>query len=193
MPRTTRPKAAKPWPSGLRLPPKSSSGWSPTQIENSFVPVSGPDRAIDSVPSLCESPVTLVRSSVTIPLAFGTFTPGLDLEGQSPLLVNGSVSWRSANGGVNATMLYNHFSDRIVRYGYASGNVLQGPNLIERGRGTLDGKAQIAVGRGATVSLAARNLTNARVQFVQTVDIGDDITGRSVPGINFSVGVSIVR
>lgn len=139
------------------------------------------------------SNVTIVRSSVTIAPIFGTFTPGLDLEGQSPYLVNGSVSWRSANGGVNATMLYNRFADRVVRYGFASAGVSQGPNVIERGRGTLDGKAQIAIGRGATLSLAARNITNVRVQFVQAVDIGNDITGRSVPGINFNVGVSIVR
>jgi hypothetical protein len=64
MPRTTRPKAAKPWPSGLRRPPKSSSGWSPTQRKKSEVAVSGPSRAIEMVPSLCLSPVSRVRSSL---------------------------------------------------------------------------------------------------------------------------------
>jgi hypothetical protein len=137
--------------------------------------------------------VTVVRSSVTISPTFGTFTPGLDLEGQSPYLANGSVSWRSANGGVNATVLYNRFANRIIRYGYASANVAQGPNIVELGRGTLDAKAQVAVGRGATVSVAARNLTNARVQFVQSVDIGNDLTGRSLPGVSLTVGVSLVR
>jgi Carboxypeptidase regulatory-like domain/TonB-dependent Receptor Plug Domain len=137
--------------------------------------------------------VTLVRSSVTISPTFGTFTPGLDLEGQSPYLVNSSVSWRSANGGVNATVLYNQFANRIVRYGYASAGVGQGPNVVEKGRGTLDAKTQVAIGRGATVSVAARNLTNARVQFIQTVDSGADITGRAIPGMSFTVGVSLVR
>lgn len=136
---------------------------------------------------------TLVRSSVTIASRFGTYTPGLDLEGQSPLLLNGSLSWRSANGGINATMLYNRFEDRVVRYGYATANLGQGPNIVERGRGMLDAKAQVAIGRGTTVSLAARNLTNARVVFVQAVDIGDDVTGRTVPGVSFTLGVSIVR
>jgi hypothetical protein len=41
MPRTTRPKAAKPWPSGLRAPPKSSAGWSPMQMKKSDVAVVG--------------------------------------------------------------------------------------------------------------------------------------------------------
>ena len=51
IPAITRPKAAKPCPSGLRFPPKSSSGWSPTQIKKSEVAVSGPSRAIEITPS----------------------------------------------------------------------------------------------------------------------------------------------
>jgi len=137
--------------------------------------------------------VTVVRSSVVISPVFGTFLPGLDLEGQSPWLVNGNLSWRSESGRFSGTVLYNHFADRIVRYGFASANVAQGPNVVEIGRGTLDAKVQLALGRGTTVSMAARNLTNARVQFYQAVDAGNDITGRSIPGVNFSLGVSLVR
>ena len=137
--------------------------------------------------------VTVVRSSVAISPVFGTFLPGLDLEGQSPWLVNGNLSWRSESGRFSGTVLYNHFADRIVRYGFASANVAQGPNVVEIGRGTLDAKVQLALGRGTTVSMAARNLTNARVQFYQAVDAGNDITGRSIPGVNFSLGVSLVR
>src|SRR5204862_327311 len=73
IPLTTRPKAANPWPSGLRLPPKSSSGWSPTQMKKSPVAVSGPSRAIDSVPSLCASFVSRVRSSL---IGANSFAPG---------------------------------------------------------------------------------------------------------------------
>ena len=61
-PRTTRPKAAKPWPSGLRPPPKSRAGWGPTQMKKSDVALSGVSRAMETVPSAWRSPVALVRS-----------------------------------------------------------------------------------------------------------------------------------
>jgi hypothetical protein len=137
--------------------------------------------------------LTLVQSSVVIPATFGDFTPGLDLEGQSPYVVNGSLSWRSRGGGVNATVLYNHFADRVVRYGYASAGTEQGPNIVERARGSLDAKVQLMFNPRLTLSLAARNLLNARVQFVQLVDRGLDLTGRSIPGTTFNVGVSLAR
>ena len=63
MPATTLPKAAKPCPSGLRMPPKSSDGWSPMQMKKLWVAVSGPPRAIETVPSSCRIPVSEVRSS----------------------------------------------------------------------------------------------------------------------------------
>lgn len=137
--------------------------------------------------------LTVVRSSVIIPAAFGRFEPGLDLEGQSPYLVNGNLSWRSKNGRVNSSVLYNRFADRVVRYGFASGGSDQGPNIVERGRGTLDAKGQFTIGRGTTLSLSARNLTNASIQFQQSVDIGNDLTGRAIPGTTYSVGVSFAR
>ncbi len=51
IPFVTRPNAANPWPSALRLPPKSSSGWAPMQMKKSDVALSGPPRAMESVPS----------------------------------------------------------------------------------------------------------------------------------------------
>ncbi len=137
--------------------------------------------------------VTVVKSSVSIAPRFGQYTPGLDLEGQSPFLFNTSLSWISEKGGVNASVLYNRFADRIVRYGYASASLGQGPNIVEAGRGMLDAKAQFAVGHGTTISLAARNLTNARVVFQQAVKPDNGLTGRSVPGVSLTLGVSLVR
>src|SRR3990170_4668399 len=63
MPAITRPKTANPCPSAFRAPPKSNDGWSPIMIENEACAESGPPRAIESAPSTCLSPVTLVRSS----------------------------------------------------------------------------------------------------------------------------------
>jgi hypothetical protein len=41
-----------PRPSGLRAPPKSEAGWLPTQMKKLEVAVSGPLRAMETVPSL---------------------------------------------------------------------------------------------------------------------------------------------
>jgi hypothetical protein len=62
MPATTLPKAAKPWPSGLRAPPKSSDGWSLMQMNQPELAV-GRAAAIETAPSTCLRPVTVVRSS----------------------------------------------------------------------------------------------------------------------------------
>ena len=45
------------------MPPKSSDGWSLMQMNHPDVALSGMPRAIEITPSLCSSPVTLVRSS----------------------------------------------------------------------------------------------------------------------------------
>jgi outer membrane receptor protein involved in Fe transport len=139
---------------------------------------------------------TLVRTSVVIAPRFGTYTPGLDLEGQSPYVLNAGLSYRSANDAFSASMLYNLFDDRIVRYGFASSggaNATQGPNIVERGRSSLDAKVQRAFGERLSVSLSAKNLTNQRIQFYQTVSTGDAPTGRATPGVSFDLGVSLAR
>jgi hypothetical protein len=53
----TRAKAAKPWPSGLRKPPRSNEGCAPLQMKNSEVAVLGSTRAIDNTSFKCLMPV----------------------------------------------------------------------------------------------------------------------------------------
>jgi hypothetical protein len=140
--------------------------------------------------------LTLVRTSVVISPRFGVYDPGLDLEGQSPYVVNAGLAYRSADNALTASLLYNLFDDRIVRYGFQSGggpDAVQGPNLIERGRGTLDAKLQRAFGERVTVALSGRNLTNQRIQFYQTVSSGEESTGRATPGVSLQLGVSVAR
>ncbi len=139
--------------------------------------------------------LTLVRTSVTISPALGTYEPGLDLEGQSPFLVNAGLSYRSEGGAFSASVLYNVFDDRIVRYGFASAGegAIQGPNILERGRSSLDAKLQQAFGERTTLSLSARNLTNQRIQFYQVVSTGEESTGRATPGMSFQLGVNLAR
>jgi len=140
--------------------------------------------------------LTVVRTSVVISPSFGKYDQGLDLEGQSPYVVNASVSYRSKRDALQASVLFNVFDDRIVRYGFASSggaNTVQGPNIIERGRSSLDAKIQQAIGRRISVSLSGKNLTNQRVQFYQVVSTGEESTGRATPGVSVDLGVSIAR
>ena len=140
--------------------------------------------------------LTVVRTSVVISPAFGNYDPGLDLEGQSPYVVNAGLSYQSAGDALSVSVLFNQFDDRIVRYGFASSGgagAVQGPNIIERGRSSLDAKLQQAVGKRITLSLTAKNLTNQRVQFYQVVSTGEASTGRATPGMSLSLGASVAR
>lgn len=140
--------------------------------------------------------VTLVRTSVVISPVFGNYEPGLDLEGQSPYVVNAGLAYANRTNSLSASMLYNVFGDRIVRYGFASSggaNAIQGPNILERGRSSLDAKVQRVFSERFSMSLSARNLTNQRVQFYQTVSTGQESTGRATPGVSIDLGVSLAR
>jgi len=140
--------------------------------------------------------VTLVRTSVVISPRFGNYEPGLDLEGQSPYVVNAGVAYASRTNALSASILYNVFGDRIVRYGFSSSggaNAKQGPNIIERGRSSLDAKVQRVFNERFSMSLSAKNLTNQRVQYFQTVSTGQKSTGRATPGTSIDLGVSIAR
>jgi hypothetical protein len=109
---------------------------------------------------------------------------------------NAGLSYRSKTDALTASVLFNVFGDRIVRYGFASSggaNAKQGPNLIERGRSSVDAKLQRAFGEKLSVSLSAKNLTNQRVQFYQTVTKGEVSTGRATPGVSFDLGVTLAR
>lgn len=138
---------------------------------------------------------TYVQSRISISPQFGVYDPNLTLEGQSPYVANASLTY-TTDDGVSAALLYNVFGDRIVRYGFRSSggeNASQGPNIVELGRGTIDAKLQRPVGAGFTMSLAARNLTDATVRLTQKIKTGAVVTGSSKPGVTFQVGVSHAR
>jgi hypothetical protein len=140
--------------------------------------------------------VTVVRTSVVISPRFGNYTPGLDLEGQSPYIVNLGLTYRSGSDALNASLLFNTFGDRIVRYGFASSGgatARQGPNIVERGRHSLDAKVQQALGKGIAITVSGKNLTNQRVQFFQALATGEESTGRATPGMSVDLGVSLAR
>jgi outer membrane receptor protein involved in Fe transport len=70
---------------------------------------------------------------------------------------------------------------------------VQGPNIIEEGRGTLDAKAQWKASGNWTVTLTGKNLTDNRVTFRQDTRRGPIQTGYAQNGIGFSLGVSHAR
>jgi hypothetical protein len=125
---------------------------------------------------------TVIQSSVVIDSAVGTFPEGLDLAGQSPYLINGSVAYLDDEAGFEVSAAYNYFADRITRYGRLTGST-QGPDLVERGRGTLDAKLQKRFGR-LGLSLSAKNLTNEPIESIQdngslgVVTVGSEREGR---------------
>ena len=138
--------------------------------------------------------LTVVESRVVVSPVFGTFDSDLPLEGQSPFVGNASLAWADDHG-LSLSLLYNVFGDRVVRYGFRSTgvNAKQGPNIVERSRATLDAKVQRPVGRALTMSLAARNLTNTSVRFVQKVSTGEVSTGLLNPGLTVQLGVAYAR
>ncbi len=136
-----------------------------------------------------------VQSRVTVDPNFGSYDADLSLEDQSPWLVNGNVSYVDSRHGLDLSVLYNFFADRINRYGFrgTGGASKQGPNIVERGRGTLDAKLQLKLGGGYTFALSARNLTDNSVEFYQDADYGRISTGFLKTGRSLSISIGHAR
>jgi outer membrane receptor protein involved in Fe transport len=138
---------------------------------------------------------TLAQSRVWMPRSLGLYKADLALAGQSPVLLNGSLSYDSPKGDFQATALLNFFGDRIQRYGIAArdssqlnGAVDKIPDVEERGRWSLDAKVA-RKWRKATFTIGARNLLDQDAVFIQTGLRGTVIVGRARLGISVSTGV----
>ncbi len=134
---------------------------------------------------------TVLQSEVELdPVRFGG-SEGLALQGQSPLILNGSLTWASGAGGTSVSVLYNFFDTRIARYGGAqpSNPDVRPANVLEKGRYSLDVKLQQRVGP-MRVSLAGTNLTNQQVRWVLEGS-GDRVETRRIRlGTSWSLGVT---
>lgn len=134
--------------------------------------------------------LTLVRSRASVLISADTSRIA-KLQGQSDQLVNLNLQYVTPNAGLELSVLGNYFSDRVYRYGvprFENGGVVLVPDVLERGRFSLDAKIRKRV-RRATLSLSARNLTDNEVRFTQQSDNGRLEVGYLRPGINFSIGV----
>ena len=138
--------------------------------------------------------VTLVKSRVTMNPLYGRYDADLPLEGQSPYLLNASLSYASDRWV--ASVLVNRHGDRVDRYGFRSAGgegATQGPNIVEFARTTIDAKVQRRLPRGFAITLSGRNLTSDATRFYQETDQGRMTTGYASRGIGLSVGLSYAR
>ncbi len=134
--------------------------------------------------------ITLVRSRTVYGVDSATALT-YRLQGQSDRLANVNVLYADEPRGIDASLLFNYFSDRIVRYGIANianGVVNSVPGVIERGRVSVDLKVRRRIGT-TTISLSGRNLTDNEIVFFQPHAQGETRTGYLRPGIQFSLGV----
>lgn len=137
--------------------------------------------------------VTVLKSRVRIPERLGIYPEDLAFPGQSPYLINGSLSYAGEHPRLAVTALVNRFGDRIVRYGIQTGS-FQSANVEELGRTTIDVKLKLGLFPRVDLSAAGKNLTNPRV--VQQEDrLNQGATQRSIAaryrlGRQFSLGMS---
>jgi hypothetical protein len=131
---------------------------------------------------------TRVKSRVEIPTIYGHFDPDLTLQGQSPWLANGMLSYGDSR--VNGTLSFNFFSERVARYGFGSEALpQQSPSLVERGRATVDAKVQLRLPPHTTLTVAGKNLTNRPVEFIHHATAGTVLAQYSHPGFGLSLGM----
>jgi len=84
------------------------------------------------------------------------------LVGQAPFVVNAGLTYSSASGRTNATVLYNVVGERIFAAGVAPL-----PNIIEAPRNVVDLSLRLPVWREVSGRVDARNVLDARYRFMQ--------------------------
>ncbi len=134
---------------------------------------------------------TILKSEISLdPVLFGG-SDGLELQGQSPLLLNASLSYQHPTSGTSASVLYNYFDTRIARYGSSEPSNPTGrpENILELGRYSLDAKIQQSVGP-VRVSLSATNLTNQQTRWVIEGSNDKVFTRRFRQGTSWSLGMT---
>lgn len=122
----------------------------------------------------------------------GIVQEGTGFVGLSPWIVNAILSYGDGSSPMDASIQYNWFSDRLVWYGLQRATATTAyNNFFERGRHTVDAKIRRRLGPRTTLSLSARNLTNAPIQqYVDLPDFGRIDTRLWRIGVSYKMGVS---
>lgn len=110
------------------------------------------------------SNVTVMSSKVTLDTTRGLSVTDRTrrLVGQAPFVVNAGLTYSSASGRTNATVLYNVVGERIFAAGVAPL-----PNIIEAPRNVVDLSLRFPVWREVSGRVDARNVLDARYRFMQ--------------------------
>lgn len=129
------------------------------------------------------SNVTLMSSSVDLDTLGGLTVTDRSrrLVGQAPYVVNAGMTYSSLSGSTNATILYNVVGERIQAAG-----VVPLPNIVEKPRHMVDLSLRFPVAGSLSGRVDARNLLDARYQFMQ----GNLEREGYNAGRTFSVGLS---
>lgn len=137
--------------------------------------------------------LSLVGSDIVMAETFGIYEEGLDFQGLSPYIVNLSATWAPSKPALTASLAFNRFGQRIVRYGTQVGDSPT-VNEIEEARSAVDAKVKLGLWPGLFVSLSGTNLSNAatmiREDDADFLDRPPAVIGRSVPGYTVSFAVS---
>jgi hypothetical protein len=106
------------------------------------------------------------------------------LQGQSPYIVNLGLYYEAPNTGLNASIAYNIFGNRI----YSVGDVLF-PTIYELSRNSLDVTVSKRFGR-TTIKLGVQNILDAPFRFYEDSDRNEKITldGKDNPIIVYRRG-----
>lgn len=113
------------------------------------------------------------------------------MQGQSPYVINGFVSWDDSDLGTELTVLFNLFGERLSKIGTEGF-----PDVYEQPRSMLDMTIRQRLPAGLSLSLKGKNLLDADIYYTQEflgeargiVETERWITGRSVSlGLSFSL------
>lgn len=134
---------------------------------------------------------TLVESSVEIPEAELVNMRQTDdnppttrpLTGQSPYLVNIDLNYFSSENGINSTLSFNRFGDRLSRVTFGST-----PNVFERSYSMLNYNASKQFGRHFTFSFSVNNILNPDIRFTQDFRGQEYVFQRYSQGRTFAFG-----
>lgn len=103
------------------------------------------------------------------------------LQGQSPYIVNGMISYRHPKVGFEVNVSYNVFGRRISEVGIAGT-----PDIYEEPFHRIDFVFNQSIGRSISVRLAAKNLLDPEVEYTQ----GGETQRHYKTGRSFSLGAS---
>ncbi|MCB1051988.1 MAG: TonB-dependent receptor [Acidobacteria bacterium] len=138
--------------------------------------------------------LALIKSEVKIPDEEYEFILQRDpeasqtrkLQGQSPFLINLTMSYDHAVTGTSASLNFNMFGERLEEVGFGGA-----PSVIEKPRKTVDFIFSQPFKRGITLNFSAKNLLNESVEFVQEFKGVDYIQSTYKTGRSFSLTISI--